>query len=330
MNLNETKSILNQIWNNVSNGEFQSTSDKALEPIINNLQRLSIIYKSIQNVEGLISNQQRSLSKLQFLNIENLSVFNYEKVTDDIAKKIYEAYFLTEQILYQLNLIDKVNYVISYNSVGGNVYYRSEGQEMLEFGTTVKYQLVNGVGRLKLQSQTIAKKFKKQDVIPELQKHYQDFIAPLKKAKHFYPGYATEAFERHWEEMRHSIEHLEKLNKNEFSGKKNERRVWRLYIESMGRDAYYTGPDTALSQVKRHNASLISDINTVLRVMETILSITGAKGGQMKWSTKLSKELKSIFSPAKGKPTLTQKQLEALNCIDSETKQMLQKYFLQK
>jgi hypothetical protein len=93
--------------------------------------------------------------------------FNYDKITNNVAEDIFNAYFLTEQILNQLGLIDKVNYVISYNSKAGNVYYRQEGVENLVFGDTVKFEMHHGVGRLRLQSQKIKARAQK-NPIPEI------------------------------------------------------------------------------------------------------------------------------------------------------------------
>ena len=94
---------------------------------------------------------------------------------------------------------------------------------------------------------------------------------------------------------------------------------------SMGRDAYYTGPDTSLSQVKRQNASLISDMNTVLYTIQTILNLTlGVDGG--KWTKELAHNLRKVFSQDNSSAKLTEEQILALG-VDAETEQMLIKYF---
>jgi hypothetical protein len=46
---------------------------------------------------------------------------------------------------------------------------------------------------------------------------------------------------------------------------------------SSGREPYYTGPDTALAQVKNANASIISNADTVLNTLQTVLTLVSTE-----------------------------------------------------
>lgn len=92
-------------------------------------------------------------------------------------------------------------------------------------------------------------------------------------------GVAIEAFERHLENLKHvPLPGVEM----ESSDIESEGYRWVLYKMSSGSTPYYLGPDTALSQMKAQNASIVSDINTIVMTIQGILTIVNSNFKEIK------------------------------------------------
>lgn len=293
------------------------------------LQRRKTILFKAQKLE-YIKQELLSLNLLQKKNISKrtqlhhvLGVGNnlglgfkidmFKENTEYIAKVgqlIFSAYELTSEILQELKIISPVGYTFTYH--GANKFYRSDNliinpQEDLTFEVhrnALTIRLKQSSIRAKLEAQNSAFRT---DWISE---HYKGFIEPYQEAQEKSTtgwqvnwGVASEAFERHWEMLQHSLEHPTGADYGSVGNR------WQLYLQSSGNDPYYTGPDTALSQVKNANASMISNSETVLNTLEAVLKIVNTKVE----SQEAAKELTAKYSQAfKAKSGTTSKISKAI------------------
>ena len=277
------------------------------------VNRLKEIKKELEQ-EGLIKKVQLSQRSKLFglLNGQgNKLVYAKEDHSKDdiIEKNIFEAYHLTSEILQELGLIDKVDYVFTYIDSKGN-YHRVDNLNLnLEMVKLESASSKRGYYSLRLQEAVIKKQMaiKTEDETQmAINEHYQHFVKPFfdyasnnrtgwrvdnKK------GILAETFERHWENLHHSID----KGPGQFSDGdiESEGRRWLMFRESSGNAAYYTGPDTVYSQVKNANASLIDNIDTVLNATDAIIELVE---NNIKISN-LAENLKKAFKAAKPKST---------------------------
>ena len=180
---------------------------------------------------------------------------------------ILDAYKLTSQILQDLNIISSVRVVMTHRTKTS--FTRVENFHIDYEDVTL--ELRNGALALRFVSKNVREKVMggktaKEQAETEISKHYQRFVSDLQKTA-VKPnwGVVAEAFERHWEQLeRHTITS---------SDWGTDGDAWQLYHLSSGSDPYYTGPDTELSQVKSTNASVVSNINTVLNTIKAILKM---------------------------------------------------------
>ena len=177
---------------------------------------------------------------------------------------ILDAYELTSQILQDLNIISTVRVVMTHRTKTS--FTRVENFHIDYEDVTL--ELRDGALALRFVSKNVREKVMggktaKEQAETEISKHYQRFVSDLQKTA-IKPnwGVVAEAFERHWEMLeRHTVA----------ADWGSDGDAWQLYHLSSGSDPYYTGPDTELSQVKSTNASVVSNINTVLNTVKAIL-----------------------------------------------------------
>lgn len=180
---------------------------------------------------------------------------------------ILDAYELTSQILQDLNIISSVRIVMTHRT-------KTSFTRVENFHTDyedVRLELHNGALGLRFVSKNVREKIMggktvKEQAETDISKHYQLFVSDLQKTA-VKPnwGVVAEAFERHWEQLeRHTITS---------SDWGTDGDAWQLYHMSRSSNPYYTGPDTELSQVKSTNASVVSNINTVLNTIKAILKM---------------------------------------------------------
>ena len=246
--------------------------------IYNDINQLRVLYRRLNKSKAFIKNDSKRKTVLSVVGAGiGYIKFNsekYELIIQQFEKELIEAYFLSEKILADLRLIDRVQYTTVYNSRAGGVYHRYCGEDILKNNVNLVL-LSDGTMRLRLNSREITKILKSQTTDRHIQQHYQEFIAPiyqhLRKSKtvSFNQGHAAEAFERHWEKLGHSLEPF--TGNTADLGTEAER--WALYIASRNNAPFYSGPDTLYSQVKRNNASLLSNIDTLLYTIQTILRL---------------------------------------------------------
>lgn len=282
--------------------------------------RLQAIKKEIEDTNLL---QQKKLSKRSQLHhvlgttTNNALSLRYEALEDNayyiniIGPLIYEAYVLTSKVLQELSIIPKVNYTFTYQ--GKNKFYRAQDIE-IDAQKDLTYELYRGSLIVRLKQTEIKNKILANQAgknIEWVSRHYQNFIKPLEKAQlkgkfKINYGYASEAFERHWEELQHSIE---KPYEDDFGGVGH---IWLLYYKSSGREPYYTGPDTALAQVKNANASIISNADTVLNTLQAVLTLVSTEVSSVEEGLRLQKQFSQAFAQR-----ATQKQEISKNIWDA-------------
>lgn len=142
-----------------------------------------------------------------------------------------------------------------------------------------------------------------------LNTHFQAFIEPFVTYQAFAvntthwkinKGVLGETFERHLQNKPHNnIKDLED-NSLEHLGSVGER--WILYKQSSGSDPFFSGPDTELAQIKNVNASIVSNIQTLISTINGLLVLINEKGE----ITRPKKELDKIFNQADFKMSLSQ------------------------
>ena len=165
-----------------------------------------------------------------------------------------------------------------YYSKGGQMYrmtdvvgkipklYKYITKEIRSDGTRLKFQ----ESQLKKQLSLLEKK--QNENILNVTEHYSNFsnIFLQSKKAEINLGYIAEAFERHWQIAKHpETEPSEPFDINE---------AWALYALSSGNAPYFTGGDVEDVQVKTLNASIISNINTVIKTMESLLFLLKSEG----------------------------------------------------
>lgn len=255
---------------------------------------------------------------------------NYQNVKDNmvIANKIgpliYEGYMLTSKILQELGIINPVNYTFTYNGPSG--YMRAQNL-LIDPQKDLTYEVHRGALIIRLKEANIKNKILENQASHNtawVAKHYKEFMKPLQQAESkgkfkINQGVASEAFERHWEEYQHQIENSRLDN---FGG---SGRIWYLYRISSGNDPYYTGPDTAVSQVKNANASIISNADTVLNTIQAVLKLIYTKTNSMEEAMNLKNQYSQAF---RQKSAETQKISKTIwDSVDNETREMIKQAF---
>lgn len=249
------------------------------------INRLREIYTSLEQEKLIQQKLMTTRSLLNFvLNGNGATLLTASlqdaKQRNRIGQLIFEAYELTSMVLGNLGLIDPIHYTFTYTSKKGNVFYRASDMK-IDPNTDLKFELRNDqttlVIRLKtaqMRHKIMAAQYGKEDGAQLVANHYRKFIEPFLEGEkrsstgwRMNAGVAAEAFERHWEQMRHSIQPPNITDQDLGS----EGYRWVLYRQSSGSDPYYTGPDTAEAQVKNANASIISNADTVINTIRAVL-----------------------------------------------------------
>lgn len=250
-------------------------------------------------------------------------IIDNQQLENKFKSNMLQAYELTMQILADLGLIRSVRTTvtsISSNSSGEYSYFRFPNFEL-----KADYVFLNPISskrgsqyglRLKQSEINVLKKsIKITEAEIAFQSHFNAFIKPFVEYEQhaintthwkINIGVLGETFENHLERASHnSIQDL-KNNSDEHLGTRGQR--WVLYRKSSGSDPFFTGPDTELSQVKNANASILSDLRTLINTIEGILEIVDEKG-QL---NRPKEDLKKIFEQANFKYSLSEDMYEDL------------------
>lgn len=202
-----------------------------------------------------------------------------------IVNNILEGYHLTSEILQDLGFIDKVTYTYTYIDSKGQ--FHRAGDMILDVSSVKLEAASRGRGySLRMNSSAvqaqIAAKSSGSETDALINLHFQKFAEPYFQYEannntdwKINKGVLAEAFERHWENMQHSLNNDNSQFEKNSIGNDLESigERWWMYRLSSGSAAYYTGPDTLYAQVKNANASLIDNVNTVLNTMDAIIRL---------------------------------------------------------
>lgn len=223
---------------------------------------------------------------------------------EQIEKIITKMYFLTEDILSELQIINKPNYSIVYSDSAQGIYAKApDGQLALSKGAYLEKHRGAWTLRFQASLSQIAQANKTVNKQQFYNAQYEKFTSIIKEhlgGKIPNEGHLVEAYERFQESKK---------------SKMYKSAVIKYYWQSTGRDPYYTGPDTELSQVKAQNATITS-VNTILYTTQTILSFlngaqpspTDIKNAFMQGNGIAHNQLRQVIQ--QGVPRSVQKMLE--------------------
>lgn len=321
----------------INNQVFSDLSREALE------ERKRLVMSQVTRLET-IKNEINSICKLQEKIVSKRSqlhhvlgagtksglTLNYQAMKDNmiIANKvgplIYEAYMLTSKILQELGIIHSVDYTFTYNGPSG--FMRAKNLHV-DPQKDLTYEVHRGALIVRLKESNIKNKILENQAshnVSWVAEHYNKFMEPLRAAEskgrfRINQGVASEAFERHWEELQHQ---LEQENQDNFGG---VGKIWYLYRISSGNDPYYTGPDTAASQVKNANASIISNADTVLNTIQAVLKLIHTKTTSVEEAQVLKNQYAQSFMQ---KTSETQKiSRDIWDSVDKDVQKMIMEQF---
>lgn len=317
----------------VFSGLGQEVLKQRKELVLVQAARLELIKKEINEICRL---QEKTVSKRSQLHhvlgagSRSGLTLNYQIIKNNIiiANKvgplIYEGYMLTSKILQELGIINPVDYTFTYNGPSG--FMRAKNL-FIDPYKDLTYEVHRGALIVRLKESNIKNKILENQAshnISWVAEHYNKFMQPLQEAERkgkfkINQGVASEAFERHWEEMQHQIEYE---NKDNFGG---IGRIWYLYRISSGNDPYYTGPDTAISQVKNANASIISNADTVLNTIQAVLKLIYTKAESTEEALALKQKYAQSFAQ---KNDQTQKiSKDIWDSVDEEAQKLIIEQF---
>ena len=263
----------------------------------------------------------------------NWDLVRQDNIEERVGQLLGDAYIITTDMLSKLNIIDEVSTVITFitgDDLKNLTYLRANNiqlnTQMFKLDQNNKESIEQK--RLVFNRQKInifKQQLKKQAIQKDFQNHFKNFIQPFVNyaavAKTGWKpnrGVLGQAFERHLE-RKHSKNLDFKNNKSDY-GSVGKR--WLLYLESSGSDPYFTGPDTKYSQVKNINASIISNMNTILETVEAIIKITNIEGDLLK----PKEQLQALLKQSGIVKSISQKTLQAMyDTASGEVEEIIEK-----
>lgn len=282
------KVIKEGIEDNLAKGLEQQVS--AIEQELKNI--IEEIKKELKKIDDInvIDLIQKSGGQRLLSQLEERYKSKYDKVkkleeenTIKLINSIVKLYFLTEEFFSIIGVIQKPRFLMTY--IDNGFYIRKDFEKELlqdSFNSVFfnKESGTEGFG-LRFNSTYIINKLKKsleeneieRQNAKKLYEHYQTFTAPYRKYEkrsinttgwQMNEGVAREAFERHLENLHRQFVTSKEIIEFQKCRMESVGRRWVMYRYASGSDPYFTGPDTLLSQVKAENASLVSNIDTVL------------------------------------------------------------------
>lgn len=274
--------LIDEIWGSHNPQEEVTKLINSNIELKNNIQELKLLYNKFKTAYTLTQHVLKR-SKLSNLldNTGQKIIINEQTNIDMLTQDIFRAYHLTSEILQQLGLISEVKYTFTFIDDKGNFHRLGDAELHLEDIKLEKASRGRGYS-LRLKESAIKARIEANTTNQANQiinRHFQKFSEPFydyqnqsKSKWRVNKGILAETFERHWENLNHSLEKPEQMEDTESDlGTVGAR--WWLYKQSSGSDPYFTGPDTLFSQVKNANASLIDNINTVLNTTTAIIKI---------------------------------------------------------
>lgn len=328
--------LIDKLYKELSKEISEEVLEEKKKQIKTNIEKL----KTIKNflVQQKVLKQStigKSSSLSKFLNQykRGIKLDLNEQINDTewllIAQKIGEAYEITSTLLSDLNFHNPVSMTLYYQDKEYGIQ-RIENfkltPEMISYEFRGKTSQKNQYMRLKLNETIVRQEIHKlaqtrQKYQQNISNHYEAFKKLLvpKRGSKWQPnqGIVAEAFERHWEKIHAQTEEF-------INDILTRKEVWALYILSSDNAPYYSGADTDNAQVKALNASLISNVNTVLNTMESLILLFEQEVSSQEVPVLLDSYYKA-FSAREDKTTISKKLQDAMG--KGLTKEV-QKYFV--
>lgn len=315
-------SFLNSLFSSIKDANKQEVEQKKKQlKLSQKRKRLQQIKQNVSQFYRTKSSTSRRTNKWSSILNNATYEIRYDKIKKDkqieqnFKKNMLEAYELTMSILADLGMIKSVTTTvtsISANNSGGYSYFRFPNFEL-----KAEYTFLNPLASKRGQQYGLRLKEKEINILKKsieitqaeqaFQNHFNAFISPFVEYEQqaintthwkMNLGVVGETFENHLEKVSHNS--IMDLNDNseEHLGSVGSR--WVLYRKSSGSDPFFTGPDTELSQVKNANASILSDLRTLINTIEGILIIVD-ENGQL---NKPKEDLEKIFQQSNFKYTI--------------------------
>lgn len=271
--------------------QINSVEEEITISLIENIQKelekplldMRLAYQRLKDEQMILKTTKDKTYGLQvFLQGKNdytQQNWNRMRMNRKLAKEcILILYHRTLEVLSILKLINKVNFTVTYidNSKGKPIYTRLDNFVLDTTNTSLSGNALK-MSESMIKKMAVKKWKDNYQIQDNINKHFQefsevyyDYASNNNTGWKYNNGRIAEAFERHWENWNHTIKEAEQsLPKVQES----EGRRWVIYKKSSGNAAYYTGPDTAYSQVKNQNATVIHNIETVLNATDFIFKL---------------------------------------------------------
>lgn len=285
------KQIAEAIASELASGTEEESQGRILRlrQIINEIkQEMEKIRKT--NIITSLKNARKGKAQRLLKYLDNVNKAQYdEEIMESnenceiIIQSITRLYFLTEEFFALRNVINRPKFTMTAIDKSSKMYFRKDFEaELLNNGAD--YLRIERVASARGKSfglrftgdsvmaqmkKTIAENKQEAETAKQLYRHYQAFTEPYTSwGGKVNEGVMREAFEMHLENLHKSLGANGKFVECDME---SEGRRWVMYRQASGSDPYFTGPDTALSQVKASNASLVSNIDTVLNTAEFIV-----------------------------------------------------------
>lgn len=241
----------------------------------------------------------------------NMQVFSQrneiKQLEESLIPLLLQGYKLTSKILQELNIIHSVKTVMTMRA--GTTFVREENFNIQP--SDLVLELHRGAITLRFKESEVRSRLLDGKNIKELSEtsisqHYGRFVQDIQKtAVNPNWGIVAEAFERHWEDLKRSEYHQTMNNPSypdwQETPPDSDGEAWQLYHASRGNAPYYTGPDTELSQVKSANASLVSNINTILQTIQAIIILIETNVTQPSGVEYVKQQFLKAFAPEREK-----------------------------
>lgn len=251
---------------NDKQGKKQKEYIKRLQNCLEKIKKTSEIKEKAQN--NRIKWSQLMGASYSIINLKDI-----DKAEENLTGAIIEAYQEVLNILSELQIIDKVNFSITYIS-DTYEYARLDGDLSLKNFSLQRTSSKKGNKfAIRIKESSLREQIenaKRKENFQKLNRHFKNYIQMFIDRENeaaepggtnwkINKGVLAEVFERHLENQSNQI-----FDDSDFESRG---RRWTMYRQSSGSDPFWTGPDTKYAQVKTTKASLISNVDTVLNAV---------------------------------------------------------------
>lgn len=306
--------ILNEIYSQIAKKISEEEMKQKKQIVGHYLAQLYSIKNNLEDYHAitLVQNQKKMTGSKLAPILNQSGYYRFEKSAFDsgnkiqnetIIKNLIDAYEIIGQITAELELSKTAAPQLNlyYQDSKGNMHrfanltsrisnlqdyivpeIRSRGVR-LKFNTTALVQLLE------------QQEYQQDELNTDISTHYDKFLKIFEKAKVNY-GVVNEAFERHWDLAGHI-----KPSEN-FSDEISATEGWYLYGLSKGNDPFYTGGDTETAQIKSLNASIISNVNTIIYAINALLNLLSSISTDSEQAAEIIAQYERAFQQQEADP----------------------------